>query len=340
MIEFHGLYFDGKSSKAYPITIRSDGVFFSVQGDGDYPRTELPLHQCVISPPMSNTRGIIKLPDGAQCETDNLNAVEELEKFLYGNSGMRTVHFLEGHWKTAFACLAGMILCVWIFIAQGIPVLADIISRSVPPVLLEKLSQQALNMLDKQFFEPSQLTPERASQIQGLFQQICQEKSDKFNYRLEFRKSPHIGANAFALPSGHVLMTDEMVAISENDNELRGVLAHETAHVIHRHGIRSIIQNAGVFLVISILVGDITSITSLAAALPTLLVEAGYSRKFEKEADKAAGLYFIQKGLDTADYRNILIRVTKDYDSKMSLISTHPDTQDRVKYLQSLETSK
>ncbi|NJL59857.1 MAG: M48 family metallopeptidase [Desulfobacteraceae bacterium] len=202
------------------------------------------------------------------------------------------------------------------------------------------MSQHALTMLDKQFFEPSQLAAERAAQLQTIFEEIHREKSQKFKYRLEFRKSPHIGANAFALPSGQVLMTDEMVGIAVNDTELRGILAHEIAHVEHRHGIRSVVQNAGVFLVISILVGDITSITSLAATLPTLLVEAGYSRQFEKEADRAAGNYLIRKGLGTADYRNILVRATKDQQSVPSLISTHPHTEERVKYLQSLETSE
>jgi Zn-dependent protease with chaperone function len=78
----------------------------------------------------------------------------------------------------------------------------------------------------------------------------------------------------------------------------------------------------------------------LAATLPTLLVEAGYSRQFEKEADRAAGLYLIRKGLGTADYRNILVRATQDQHNIPSLISTHPHTEERVKYLQSLETSK
>ncbi|NJL59858.1 MAG: hypothetical protein HC887_09645 [Desulfobacteraceae bacterium] len=48
------------------------------------------------------------------------------------------MHFLEGHWKTAFSCLAGIFVFVWLFIAYGIPVLADIASRSLPVVILEK----------------------------------------------------------------------------------------------------------------------------------------------------------------------------------------------------------
>ncbi len=341
MIEFDATYFDGKSSKAYSVTIVSDGVQVSVWGDEGQALRYLPLHQCVITPPMGNARRAIKFPDGAQCETDDLQAVAELEKYIGTNQGMQMVNSLEINWKMAAGCLGGIIIFVWIFTAYGIPLMAQIATPLIPSVVTEKVSQQAMKMLDNNFLQPSQLDLKKAEQISLLFQNLCKEADGNFNYRIQFRKSPRIGPNAFALPSGIIVMTDELVLLAANDNEIRGVLVHEMAHVRHRHGIRSVLQNAGVFLIVSILVGDVTSITSVAATLPTVLVEAGYSRKFEKEADREAGLYFIKKGLNTNDYQSILMRLDKDHSEHpgLSLLSTHPETQERIKYLQSLETS-
>ena len=111
------------------------------------------------------------------------------------------------------------------------------------------------------------------------------------------------------------------------------------AHVEKRHALRSLLQNAGVFLLISILVGDVTSITSIAASLPTLLMESGYSRHFETEADEAAGYWLIRKGWGTKPLQDILMRLAllQRGVSGPTWLSTHPDTTRRIAHLRALE---
>ncbi len=137
------------------------------------------------------------------------------------------------------------------------------------------------------------------------------------------------------------MITDELVALAKNDRELIGIFVHEMSHVEKRHGLRMLFQNAGAFFLISVLVGDVASITSIAGTLPTLLVESGYSRKFEKEADQAAGTYLIRNGFGTEPYRNILLRLSENrsHYSEFSMIASHPAMQQRIKYLQELEKS-
>ena len=74
--------------------------------------------------------------------------------------------------------------------------------------------------------------------------------SDPF-IRLEVRSAPQIGANAFALPSGIIVVTDELVALSEDDDELAAVIAHELGHVHHRHIMRTVIQNSAAALLVA-----------------------------------------------------------------------------------------
>jgi Zn-dependent protease with chaperone function len=136
-------------------------------------------------------------------------------------------------------------------------------------------------------------------------------------------------------------MTDELVELAENDRELEGVLLHEMGHVEERHGLRSIIQNAGVFLLISALVGDVASISSTAASLPTLLAQTGYSRQFEREADEFAVGHFVRRGWSAAPLRDILLRMSEGAPSfpGESILSTHPVMSERIRHIEEMEGS-
>jgi len=46
--------------------------------------------------------------------------------------------------------------------------------------------------------------------------------------------------NAFAAPGGYIFITKGAIAFCENEAELASILAHEIAHVGHRHGIRAL----------------------------------------------------------------------------------------------------
>ena len=59
--------------------------------------------------------------------------------------------------------------------------------------------------------------------------------------------------------------------------------------------------------------GDITSVTSLSAGLPTALVDARFSREFEVEADDAAVEYLHGKRIPLSRYADILARLEQDH---------------------------
>ena len=106
-----------------------------------------------------------------------------------------------------------------------------------------------------------------------------------------FRKGGALGPNAFALPDGTIVFTDEMVRLAEHDDELSAVLAHEIGHVVRRHGMRTIIQDSLLGFLILAITGDITGSSELFIGLPVLLTEMAYSREFEREADQYALAY-------------------------------------------------
>src|SRR2546426_11641338 len=85
--------------------------------------------------------------------------------------------------------------------------------------------------------------------------------------------------------------------------------AHEFVSVRHRHGLRQALQAAGLAALISALAGDAVSITSLAATLPMILLQSGYSREFEDEADSYAFQRLKEIGLSPKAFAEIMTRL-------------------------------
>lgn len=49
---------------------------------------------------------------------------------------------------------------------------------------------------------------------------------------------------AFSVPTGHVFITERMLGLLANDDQIAFILAHELAHLISRHGGESIARCA------------------------------------------------------------------------------------------------
>ena len=341
MIELKGTYFDGQSSKAHSVFIFSDGQHIRITGTADVLPLMFALADCQLTPPMGRTRRSILLPNGGRCDTHDLRAFRKLERWSGENRILRLVNFIESRWRLVAGCLFGLIACVWVFTVHGLPFAAEKIAYSLPLEIMESVSEKTLQTLDGGFFEPSGLIPEKVDHLNMLFDQLVAENDAGSHCRLVLRSSPRAGPNAFALPSGMIVVTDDLVNIAENDRELSGIFVHEIAHVEKRHSLRMLFQSTGVFLLISVMVGDVASITSIAATLPTVLLESGYSRKFETEADLVAGSYLVRKGWGTRPLQNILKRLSAvaPAHSGPTAMSTHPDIEQRIRYLQDLEAS-
>ena len=342
MIEFHGIYLDGRSSRLYPAILTCDGRVLRIRVKEESIDRSVSLADCRIDPPLGKTTPAIRLPDGAVCETEDTKAFAELYAISGRNRGMRFVHFIESRWKLVGLSFMGIVLFVWLFKIYAIPYLAKEIAFSTPASISEELSRQTMKILDKQFLRPSTLGSKRITELRSIFSELVKDTGPgDFDYRLEFRKSPFTGPNAFALPSGQIVMTDELVKLSENNRELEGILVHEIGHVKERHGLRMAIQNTGVFVIIAVLLGDLAEISSTAASLPTILAQSDYSREFERAADRFAVLYFVQKQWDITPMQDILKRISKDMPNfpGESILSTHPVMQERIRYLE-MESQK
>jgi Zn-dependent protease with chaperone function len=156
-----------------------------------------------------------------------------------------------------------------------------------------------------------------------------------------------IGANALALPGGHVLVTSDLVRLVTPE-ELRSVLYHELGHVALNHGLEAIIKQAGVSLFMLALFG----FDDLNALTQTLLTSS-YSRDAEREADHFAAARLRAEGRSPALLARALQKMVESSRrggkgagegdeggegegegvSARALFSSHPLTDERVRYL-------
>ncbi len=341
MIHFAADYFDGKTSRAYPVRAVFDGTALVLSDDMQENFYNARYNSIDIDPALGTTKRSIRLPNGALLQTDDRGAVNAIETATGINRSWNWVHYLETHWRAVVACVFLTVAALFCLVYYAIPHAANYAARGVPLHVTGAASKQTLKMFDQRFFRPTALGPERIQEIKTVFAETVSriDPAHAGSYTIVFRKGGRIGANAFALPSGIVVVTDELVKLAENDDELMGVFAHEITHVKKRHALRSILQSTGVFFLVTLLTGDITSVANFASFLPVLLIENGYSRDFEREADHEAGTLLIGLGKGTEPFRNILHKMDAKHPEtlKLGVFSTHPETIQRIEELKKLD---
>jgi hypothetical protein len=334
MTAIHGQYFDGQSSqrRAVELEIGLDG-WVLLTGSGE-PR-EYRLSETEVSERIGNTPRTLRFADGSACQVQDNDAIDAALAALDSTSAQHDVHRLESRWTYAILALIALVVVVWAAIEYGIPAAARHVAAIFPPNADAAIGAQTLELLDHGYFSPSKLAPERQQQLREEFATMTRGLNDSHEYRLEFRQGGELGANAFALPSGIVVMTDELVELAQSDQELQTVLAHEIGHVVHRHSLRMLLQNSATSLLMIGLTGDVSSASVLVAGVPTALVQAKHSRQFEAEADAYAYAWMDRNGIAHHYFGDMLQRLEEKYGGAdrgaMSWLSSHPRTAERVR---------
>jgi predicted Zn-dependent protease len=325
-------HYDGtrSSATAVEIEIGPDGCLW-LFGTG-LPRCH-PLGDVVVSPRLGNVPRELRLPDGALCEVADNDALDAALAALGHVDGQDWIHRLERHWGWALAGVAGVALALAAAFFIGVPALARVTAAAIPPDVDRALGEQALEALDGWVLQPTQLGPEGQAQWREEFGKITADVPGNWNFRLEFRASQQLGANALALPSGIVIVTDDMLRMADSDNEIIAVMAHEVGHVVHRHTVRMLLQQSVTGLLALVVVGDISSMSTLVAALPATLITARHSRDFESEADDFAYAWLDQHHVPRRYFATILERLEAESAARgdrFTYFSSHPATADRV----------
>lgn len=141
--------------------------------------------------------------------------------------------------------------------------------------------------------------------------------------------------NAFATIGGHIFIYQGLLDELDSENALAMVIAHEMAHVYHRHPIIAMGRGVVIGLLLSAIAGasgdlfvsQIVSETGMIALL-------NFTRDQEREADITAltavnGLYHHVAGTNDL-FRALMATHDPESIEPPLFLSTHPLTQDRI----------
>jgi Zn-dependent protease with chaperone function len=326
-------YFDGRSSarRAVKLHLEPPGAL-RLTGEG-VERIEL-LSQVEITEPMGTAPRRLVFADGAVCE---VAPQPGLDAFLAGAGHAESaVVRIQARWRWAIVSALALVLLVLGGYRYGLPWAAAQIAERLPQPLVASLSNQSLRALEQLLFEPTALPVERREAIAQAFARMRPPDEGHVAHEVLFRSAPAMGANALALPSGIIVVTDELVELAGSDAEILAVLTHELGHVHERHGLRLMVESSIVGIVLAWYLGDVSSI---AAGVPAALLQARYSREHERAADDYAARMLQVNGMAPALLADMLEKLDASHrgssakDGESGYLSSHPATRERIQAL-------
>jgi len=320
-------YFDGRSARRMDARLSiSDGRLHLV--GATMQRADL-LADIDFGEPLSGAPRCIEFRDGARCEVADAALSGLLREAGIGEPLMVR---LQRRWRWAALSLIALVAMFGAAYTWGLPALAKGLSPHVPSTVVRKISDLALAQAEQSLLSESKVPVARQAQIR-------QRASERLNglalpaWRLHFRESRPMGANAFALPAGDVVLLDGLVE-KLDDDEVVAVLAHELGHVAHHHGLQHLIESAVVSVLMATWFNDVSSAAASAGAL---LVMSGYSREAEAEADSFATRQLLRCCGSAEALALALGKLQEGATNGAELLSTHPDTVRRIAAIRELK---
>jgi len=324
---FSGDFFDGITSRAHPVTATLADGQLRIEGDGI--AFAVPLDGVDVAPPVGAARGVVHLPEARELHSADHAALAELARAMPSGHPERWARHLESRLVYALGALVISVLVMFTGLRWGIPALALLASYTLPAGVDQRIGEESLSVMEKFSLSPSTLSAVRQRALADKLATQCRRQACP-PHRLLFRDSRLFGANAMALPGGTVVVTDALVKQSQHDEQVLAVIAHELGHVQHRHSLRLALQSVGAGAILVAVTGDIGSVTDLAAGLPSLLLQSGYSRDMEREADAYALRWLIAACIPPRRFADILNRLDTSTPDAVGLLSSHPGTADRL----------
>ena len=189
----------------------------------------------------------------------------------------------------------------------------------------------------------TQIEPEIESQTSKQTREFMQSLSGRLAVHMQLPEGMEITVhyieddivNAFATIGGHIFIHQGLLDELHSENALSMVIAHEMAHIYHRHPIIAMGRGVVVGLILSAVtgasgdqfVGQVVNETGMIVLL-------NFNRDQEREADITAlnavnGLYHHVAGTNDL-FKALMQAHDPDEVEPPAFLSTHPLTQERI----------
>lgn len=228
---------------------------------------------------------------------------------------------------------AFLALVVW-FLSGGLTTMAV---NAIPYPLESSLGDAAAESFAAE--QPECTEPAAVEMINTILDRLV-EQMDEVNYEYRVRILRSEDVNAFALPGGEIFFLGGLLDEADSEHEVAAVMGHEIQHVVKRHGLRGMVQSAGVRVLFMLVLGDASQGLQVLGSYAGKLGTLKFGRDQEREADELGVALMSEAGFDpqgAVTFFGKLAEITGDEGGTVSRIasmaSTHPASTERQERL-------
>ncbi len=327
-------HFDGQSARARPVRLavaRGRLVLHGAEDTRDYALREVewPERQ-------QRAARVVHLPDGGSLQAHDAEAFDAFVR----RAGVAEPWIVRAQqsWRATLTAALLLLAIAGAGYRWGLPWAADQATAMLPPAVAASIDTATLELVEARWLQPSRLPAQTQQRLRDALQAALDRAypaDERPRVALRFHAGA-IGPNAFALPGGTVVLTDELVEKVGGDEAIvLGVLGHEAGHVRHRHGLRMLTRSALLGFATALAFGDFST---LLAGAPALLGQLAYSRDFEREADAEAVRLLRAAGHSPAVMVSFFERLRDDRGTPAAegglqiALASHPPDAERIAY--------
>jgi len=224
------------------------------------------------------------------------------------------------------------------FVFFGVPALSGPLARATPPSFEIRMGRNFDAQLGAAFDTCDGRQGQQA--LHALGKRIAAGADTPFDIRVRAVRAPML--NAFALPGGPILVTDDLIRDAKSPDELSAVIAHEVSHVEKRHVMQAVWRSLGIGLLLDAVVGGGSGAGQQAVLLAGQATDLRYGRDAESEADARGQQLLHKQGLSSKGMASFFARLGKgDGEGDLATVSefaaTHPNASRRAKAARAAE---
>lgn len=235
-----------------------------------------------------------------------------------------------------FAGLLGGSLALILALALIIGFLAGEIAAHLPCSVERDYASSLGKHLNKEQLDSQGLAARAA--LRELAENLARDMDLPSDMKIDVHYNDAPIVNAFATLGGNIIVFQGLIERLNSEEALAMVLAHEMAHIRHRHPVRAMGRGLAVGLLLSAVSSSLGELAGNPLSKTGSLSLLKYSRDQEREADEAAfkalGKRYGQLG--GAHEVFALFDTLHGNKARIALLQTHPLTEERRQNLLAL----
>jgi beta-barrel assembly-enhancing protease len=159
------------------------------------------------------------------------------------------------------------------------------------------------------------------------------EINTDYKIKITVIKDPTV--NAFAILGGNIVVFTGLLQKIKTHEALAALLSHEFTHINNKHTTKRMFRQLGSTVFLGLLFGDIGSVGNVILNNADNLNGLKYSRKLEKEADINGLEILKERDINAQGFTQLFKHLkNEDHASPSEIISSHPDLDNRIKYIE------